>query len=141
MWNDVVLWISLGVNAISDLKSRFIYVGINIFLAALGILGHILTKEGDIADLILGIVIGLFVLAIAYFSREAVGIGDGIVVLSVGIIAGGRKTLTLLMSALCLTAIFGIFLLCIKKGNRKTELAFMPFMLLSFIICKLGGFV
>lgn len=84
-----------------------------------------------------GLAIGLLLLVFGYFSKEAVGIADGIVVSVCGVAFGVYETTTLSFFAAVYTALFALILLLIRKAGKKSRIPFLPFVLLGYITMRL----
>ena len=84
-------------------------------------------------EIILGILIGVVLLAVSKVTGGAVGMGDGLLFTITGIYFGFRKNLILLLGSLVLCSIWGIGSLAIKRigwlDGKKTEVPFLPFVL------------
>lgn len=76
---------------------------------------------------------GLISIFISFISRKSLGYGDSIVILSLGIILNLNYVLTVIFIALFLSSFIGVIMFVIYK-NPKKDLAFIPFLLISFII-------
>lgn len=83
---------------------------------------------------IAGAGLGILCLLFGKITEESLGYGDGYLLLAIGLLIGLKKNIALLIIALFLSAIFSMVLLILKKGNRKTTIPFVPFLLLSWCI-------
>ncbi len=141
MWSDLLLWIFLLLHTVTDIKSRKINIVVCLFFGVLGLGIFAFGSEKDVISLVGGILTGAYLLVFSLLTREAVGLGDGCVVTAVGIWLGGGKTLVVLMGGFILAALFGVIKICVKKATGKSELAFVPFFTLSYIIFYTGGII
>lgn len=83
-----------------------------------------------------GAMMGVVLLVFAYFSREAIGIADGVIILVSGVAFGLYETVVLcFMAALYAGAVSGVLLL-VKKAGRKTRIPFLPFLLLGYVTMR-----
>lgn len=73
---------------------------------------------------------GMCILALLF--PNAIGIGDGILVIAYGFFFGWLQACLCLLVALILTAVTGV-ILCIKKRERGLCLPFVPFVTLAHI--------
>ena len=76
-----------------------------------------------------GALSGVVVLLLAYATGEKIGYGDGFVLIASGVLLGLRMNLLMLLFGLFLAALNSIWILIRKKGNRKTQIPFVPFLL------------
>lgn len=102
------------------------------FLSLAVCLWDILTIEKDTFSLIekglLGLIPGLFLLFIAKVTKEAIGYGDGLILLFIGISLGFWESLGVLFTGLLgvfLTSVLVFFCCGRKKGFR---IPFIPFL-------------
>lgn len=80
-----------------------------------------------------GATLGILLLAAAFFTREAIGFGDGLLICITGIYLGFWENLSLLFTgAVCCVGILGIAVLAgrLKMADR---VPLVPFLLLAFI--------
>lgn len=127
-------WILLGVlfyDSIEDIYRRRIRVMPNVLAGLTGILLHFMKAPGSIGGLVPGIFIGVLVLFTAIVSKEAIGKGDGLMVIMTGCWLGGVKNLLLLLGACYFAGIFSGIQLILKKAERRTEIPFAPFILIA----------
>ena len=88
--------------------------------------------------MICGAILGGLVLALALISKEAVGIGDGIILIVSGIILGYRALLELILISLMLTGTVALFLIVVKRKGRTYRLPFIPFLLAAYLLYLAG---
>ena len=74
---------------------------------------------------------GLFVIALA---TGKAGYGDGIVLLCLGMLLGGGKSLLLLGLSLILISVFSLALLIIRKAGRNTPIPYLPFLTGAWLV-------
>lgn len=151
MWIIVVsLLMSCGIllaETVMDVKKRKVHVSGAVVIAVCGIL-QVLYQQGntaggvlpdgilcsDFKDMLCGALIGVFFLAISLLTEEKLGRGDSLYLIALGMLLGFRKMILLSTLALLLSAVFGILLLVSRKGTRKTQLPFLPFLASSFLL-------
>lgn len=139
MKTDYLLWIYLVVNTISDIRTKKVNVLWSLLFTFGGIMFFVCGQEKDFISFIGGFLIGISLLFLAYVSKEAVGWGDGFVVMTVGIWLGFTRILMILMGGLLLAAGHGLIKIMLKKADRKSELAFMPFFSLAYFLLYAEG--
>jgi Type IV leader peptidase family. len=128
-----VLLVFLGVNTVSDIKTKRI---INWSAWVFGIFGLIygfVTKELSISQALVASLPGLIFLVISKVTQESMGYGDGIVVLVMGIYINIQRLISSLGIALMLAAIWSIILIVLFKKKKQSEFPFLPFVLLGYI--------
>lgn len=75
----------------------------------------------------------LFFLA-SILSKGGIGMGDVKLMTCIGLYTGIYETLNISFISIMLSVLVGVFLILIKKANKKTELPFVPFILLGVIV-------
>ena len=85
--------------------------------------------------------VGILFLGVSKITNEALGYGDSLVILGLGILLGLWQIMTLLVLAFSLAAISSMVLLVLKKMNRRTTLPFIPFLALSYLVIFVSSFI
>lgn len=122
----------LGFNALLDLRKQQISL---MAAGIMGISGFIWAWHGNYLEIsyFFGIFIGICVLGMGLATKGEVGIGDGIVVLSLGMTLEWEKlVVSLMLGLLGCAAVSGFLMLTFHKG-RKTRIPFVPFLFLGYI--------
>ena len=117
--------------AIFDLKNKKIPITIPFVQMILSFcywICQLTIGNGEIKELFLSFVPGILLVAICFISRQGVGMGDGLMVLSLGPLMGMTDILLAVLIGFTLSAIVGAVLLILKKVNGKSTLAFIPFL-------------
>lgn len=128
----LVLGISLAVFAVLDVKYQEIPV-VPVFVLGVGILGVRLWSGATLAELLLGLLPGVFLLLLSVFSQGGIGIGDGLLLLVIGLGNGLETTILILWIAFFTGGVYAASLLLLKKAGRKTSFPFLPFLLLGYL--------
>lgn len=130
----------LLLGSISDLRTK----GIPVFLLMAGNIGGLLcflcrfyqelTGITMIIELVGSILPGLGLFLLSFLTGRKIGVGDGLILLSVGMFESSRMTWATLCFGLFLQSVFAILLLVLKKAKRDTRIPFVPFLLAGRII-------
>ncbi|MBQ3585044.1 MAG: hypothetical protein IJA27_10075, partial [Lachnospiraceae bacterium] len=88
----------------------------------------------SLVNICFGTVPGIILYAVSILSRGGIGKGDAVLMGVIGMYIGIKNSIILFVSALLLIACFSIVLIILKKGNMKTKIPFVPFILIAFII-------
>lgn len=131
--NTVLLGV-LAISAYKDWREKKVYIYGTLFCGIAGILLHILFQEHTLTDMLGGAAVGIAVLLVAWLGRECIGIGDGIILVVSGVFLGFWKNVMLLLTALILAAITALFLIVVKRKERKYRLPFVPFLLVAYLM-------
>lgn len=144
MWTirECIIFLVLIVAAVSDMKSRSISVRFLRVCAAGSILcaGYqIATGELNHWLVCTGIFVGICFLLISKLTEEAMGYGDSLMVLFLGIIVGFWDILTILAITFLLLLCVTIPVLWKKKMSRKFSLPFLPFLTGGYLCFLIMG--
>lgn len=122
--------------SILDIRSRRIPVwmlalgGAAAVLTALCKCGFTLTEY---MEMIKGCIPGVILLLMAVITGKA-GTADGVVLIFLGICAGGRVCLTVFMLSLLLISLFSGILLAFRRVGRNTRLPYLPFLAVAWLL-------
>lgn len=138
-----VLIVTVGVlllaAGITDIRKRQISRRFLMLLTLVCIAAVLFRGSFAIMDAAGGIAIGFCVIGISMISREQIGRGDGIVIAMIGLVLGFRRCLVAVSVASLLMSAAAIVVLLFKKGNRRTQLAFLPALFVGYVLCGVGG--
>lgn len=133
---QVLILAFLGINSWKDIRKREVsLLTIGIF-AVMGMIHAF--WNGTICWEWLGAVgLGTMLLALSVVSKGAVAMGDGLVLAALGTVLTFGELLGAFMLGLLCCSVWGIILLMLPRTGRKTEIPFVPFLLLGYI----GGLI
>ena len=126
--------IFLGLGAYFDIKSRELPIPYLTGFCICGILLNIIWNYQKIEMVLGGILVGCLFLVFGKLSREAIGYGDGLSFLILGIFVGWESLLGILFLAFFLSGIYGGWRMIWHREKFSDEIPFLPFLLLA----KLG---
>lgn len=130
----IVILIFLAVFTLYDIKNMQIPI-IYVLLFALSVIGIcIADSDYNAVDIIVRVLPGVFLLLISFVTSQAVGYGDGLVMVLIGLLLDINMVTSLLLTALILSSVVSVLALISKKANRQTRLPFMPFLLIAWLI-------
>lgn len=81
-----------------------------------------------------GILLGLFLMVLSVLTQGELGMGDGLLVLVIGLFLGGEKTLAVLLTGMLLAALFSMTMLVARGFMRRHPFPFVPFLLGGFAL-------
>jgi leader peptidase (prepilin peptidase)/N-methyltransferase len=132
LWIDkiriVICFFFLLFEGWQDKKRKKIFLLPVPIVAVAGMVLCFMQSPEDAVFALLGALPGAVVLLLAYATGEKIGYGDGFVLMGSGVLLGLRMNLLMLLFGLFLAALNSIWILIRKKGNRKTEIPFVPFL-------------
>lgn len=82
----------------------------------------------------LGLLPGIFMLILAWSTRESIGYGDGLVILCMGCFYALGEMMAIVMIAITIAGIAALGLLIFGHKNRKSEFPFVPFLLGAHLV-------
>ena len=138
-WRLLILCVFWWMAAVPDLKSKAIPVWIpSVFLLAAVTADLFLPTSIDKKILWSGAAPGGILLLLTLVSKGKIGEGDGLCLLTGGLIAGIGRILVILEGALVLVSLTGIFMIAAKRGRAEDRIAFLPFLAVSAGFAFLG---
>lgn len=84
-----------------------------------------------------GAAFGGLLLMFAFFSKEAIGLADAILLCICGVAFGLYETVASSFFAALYAGGYAVVLLVIKKAGRKSRIPFLPFLLLGYVTMRL----
>ncbi len=135
----IILLALLGWCSLEDVKQKKLTVMYILMFGVGGIFLHLMAPVCSIYSILWGMLLGLALILVSLVTRGSVGVGDGILLAVTGVYLGGSKNLELFMMGLLLAALWSLGLLVVKKKKGKEEIAFVPFLLISYFLMILGG--
>ena len=127
----IIGWITMCAAAVFDVRTKKIPLRlIGAAAACSALAGVLLLRSGTCTaqELATSLMPGALLLLLSFASREAIGYGDGLLLLVTGPLFGWRRMLLCVPVALLLTTAASVVLLALKKANRKTQIPFVPFL-------------
>lgn len=82
----------------------------------------------------MAVIPGVLLCLISWITNGSIGIGDGYVVITMGVYIGGMNTFIIIMMAFAMVAFLGMLVMIIKNKRRDMEIAFVPFIFLGYIL-------
>ena len=135
----IILLALLGWCSLEDVKQKKLTVMYILMFGVGGIFLHLMAPVCSIYSILWGMLFGLALIMVSLVTRGSVGVGDGILLAVTGVYLGGSKNLELFMMGLLLAALWSLGLVVVKKKKGKEEIAFVPFLLISYFLMILRG--
>lgn len=134
MWIQGTIGIFLLISSWLDIRKKMVSGIVLLIFAIIGWIFYFALNPMNILVLAGGMGIGVIVVLISKITDGQIGMGDGGLLCVTGIYMGLYKNLELFFGGLLLASLWGIFLLVTKRGKRKTEIPFVPFLAASYFI-------
>lgn len=128
-------------SSIQDIREKKVSIFYIISMAAAGIAGCIVNSDKNLLSVAGGVCIGFCAVGISMISKKQMGIGDGLIIMTLGLSLGARNCLIVVCMACFCMAVLSIGVLLLKKGNRHTQLPFLPALLTGYggyMLCRMG---
>ena len=122
----------LGINSWIDIQKKQISLVSVGFFMAVGILYECVVQNKN-PDVFWGLLPGAVLLGVSKLSREALGMGDALLMLVLGIYLGLEAALDVLLLALFLAAVWAGILIVVGKKGRNYAFPFVPFWLIGYV--------
>lgn len=132
--NKTGLLVFLIISAGIDIRRKEVSMVLTGVFAAAAVIWNLTHQEIPVMIWVCGIIPGIFLLAAGWATRGAIGSGDGFVIAVCGLFLGIWTNMELLLIALFLSALYSMVLIVFKKVKRNHTIAFIPCVLLSYII-------
>lgn len=134
MIEHVVILIFLTSLTYFDVKTKRLPLRLVIGFGLFIILTCLVNGHFESWEVLIRMMPGIFLLMIAFITKEAIGYGDGFVILLIGLMLDIQISIRFILIALLLSALASISLLFLKKGDRQTRIPFIPFLLMAWCI-------
>jgi leader peptidase (prepilin peptidase)/N-methyltransferase len=132
MFIKIFVLLFLALCAYYDLKSLQLPL---LLLVAFGVASGVwcLANDGFAnGEFLLCLMPGILFLLVSFLTREALGYGDGVVLLLVCLLLEMKTVMLFIMLALALSALTALVIVTLMKKSRQTRLPFMPFLLVAW---------
>ena len=123
----------LGLCSWEDMKRKRLTVVYILLFGICGMMLHLFSPICSIYSILGGILLGLAMMLASVATGGMVGMGDGILLAVTGVYLGGTGNLELLSIGLLLSACWSLGLVVLKKKRGKDQIAFVPFLLASYL--------
>jgi len=123
----------LAYQTYKDIREKSVSLKSIIIFSLVGVVINIGLANISLFNMFMGIAVGLGVILIGKLMKDGIGIGDGAVLSSIGILIGGKMCLLIFIMAITISAAVVIVLLVLKKVKLKQELPFVPYILCAYI--------
>lgn len=138
---QIVLIVLLGICMIHDLRSKKI-PAVWIWLCMLVTIGYriygIVTAKSSAIECFLSILPGIIIIIFSHVSKQ-IGIGDGLLIVAIGLYLGWKNMLVVLTLAFLLAAVFSLGYSLMMRNWKNYRIPFVPFLCLALGIQYMGA--
>ncbi len=114
-----------------DLQTMELPLSFNLAVMALGI-GYCIVESRPLEEIFPALVPGIICLILGRITRQAVGYGDGMVLLGLAMFLEWKEILELCTVAFCISALWALAGLITGRLRIKDKLPFIPFLFLAW---------
>lgn len=122
----------LGWCSFEDCRKKRILVCPLLLFAIWGLALHLHYRDHSIYSLLAGAAVGGVLMLLSFWTGQ-IGMGDALILAVSGIYLGFWDNAKLFLQGLLLCGIWSLLLLLFKRKKRKDEIAFAPFLFLSYL--------
>lgn len=132
--------IFLAVISWQDIREKRISVPILVMAGCAGTGIQLFEKSVGLGSWLGGVLLGAVMLGVAFVTEEALGFGDGWLILVMGMFLGLGGSLACMLMAFGASALAGGILMTFKRVKRGYRIPFAPFLFFgSMFYCLMGG--
>lgn len=129
---ELVVLALLGWNAWVDIRKREISLKITLAAGIAGFLFY-LAGNGLSRGLAVRLLPGAVAVALSFATAGKAGLGDGILLLCLAALTRTEEMARTVFLGIFLGALWGLFLLIVRRKGRNHELPFVPFLFLGYV--------
>lgn len=123
----------LGIGTYFDIKTRELPLGFLTFFGLLGVICNLIWSYQSLRNIFIGCCIGGIFLTVGRLTKEAIGYGDGLSLLILGIFEGWKGMLSIVFTAFLLSGAYGLWRMIGFGESGSDTMPFFPFLFLALI--------
>ncbi len=132
MWT-IIIAAQLGILSILDIRKKCVpVIGVIELLFTVLILQFF--DPAELWEYIICILVGVTFLLVSKLSKEAIGYGDSLVILILGIQLGFWKFVELLTYSMFLLGVASLIILVLKGNRKKVGVPFVPMLAAGYLL-------
>lgn len=124
----LLLAVMLVINTVLDISHQEVSVKLCLGISILGSFILLITGAKNIWQLALGLIPGLFIMLVSIISRGRIGMGDGIIIMAMGILWGLESVFASLFLGMCMVGTISSIMLVTGKWRISKKIPFVPFL-------------
>lgn len=121
----------LGLGTYFDIKDQEIPLTFLLVFGGLAIIYNVVWKYQTLQNVLIGICIGGLFLFVGWLTQEAIGYGDGLGLVILGLFEGWQGMIPIVFGAFLLSGVYGIWRLIGLQKSRNDVMPFFPFLLIA----------
>lgn len=117
----------------TDIREKKVSIWIIIAGVQAVLVLNIIARDITMVNALLGATIGILLIGVSKLTKNAIGTGDAMLIIMIGLAIGMFHTLLALFYALLITAVVSAILLILRKIKKDSQMPFVPFILLGYL--------
>lgn len=118
----------MAICAATDIRKKEIPIIIITLFGSFAFLYAVIWGGKGWGEILCSLAPGLFLLLLAFCTKESIGYGDGLAAVIVGVLIGWKECVTVIISGFLLSSVFVLILLVCRKVRGKSRIPFLPFL-------------
>ncbi|MCF0230332.1 MAG: prepilin peptidase [Parasporobacterium sp.] len=131
---QIIILLFLAYEAFEDIRTGTVNTGAIALCGAAGLIINIITGEPGTYSMLTGTILGGLMVLISFLSREAVGMGDALIMVSLGLTLGYEKAVILTLAAFIMAALCSVCLMVKGYRKKKESIPFAPFLMGGYLL-------
>lgn len=124
----------LIILSVQDVRNKNVSLRLLLIGLLVSILYQLIWSESSLLLCAAGAAVGVGFIGISKVTKEGIGYGDSILILTLGIYMGLWEVIYLLIISFLLSAVFSMGVLTVCHYNRKKSIPFIPFLTVGYIL-------
>lgn len=137
MWksiSDFAVIIFLGSLSICDIRSKKLPIYVFVVAGIAGIILAIINKDIFTVKFIINLLPGIAAMIICKITKEAIGYGDGLAILILGLFIPLSEMLSSFLIGISICGIVALVMVLFFHKKKNAEIAFIPFLMAGVIL-------
>ena len=134
MFTEVMAFVFLCICAVFDVRRKeipTILIGIGLAGAFVVNVWGIMSEVISFAEIGLCLLPGIFFSLTSFCTKEKVGLGDGLMLLVIGLFIGFYRCFFVLCISLIFSSAFALVLLLLRRVRKESRIPFAPFLVVG----------
>ena len=137
MRREWICFLFLLLLSVRDIREK----KVNIILILPGVvLALYQMPDGFLQAAVPGFLFSILLFVLSFLTKEAIGMGDAYAVLLCACYLPFYSLFFIFVAGLFMAGVVGVIFILIRKGNRKTEIPYLPFLTFSYLIYLVSHF-
>lgn len=130
---DIMAGICLLIQSVWDIRTKKIPLWISLCFGGCSFL-YSIGCHRDWLGFLFALVPGVVCFVLGYWTREAIGYGDAMLLCALGMLYSLEEILFICVAAVMLAGVAGLILLIVFQKNGKYQIPFVPFLWMGWLV-------